>query len=158
MAVLEYWGAALTGLVAAAITGIVAWWQRSLPGHAQSAGACGKNGRGPYVRTEVAVDHDFVARLATTLSELREAARHGNWVVDWDSFGVCQARGEQAAAQGNQAQAVRDYGDAICFMMAELRQQNIRQANCQPGQASPPVAGDDGTASDDSTDLETPPS
>jgi hypothetical protein len=87
-------------------------------------------GRGPYVRCDAVPDRELVERLAATVQELRDAAVQGNWVVDWASFNSYQGRGAAALGRGEMVQAVCEYSEAICFMMAQLRQQNNRK----PGQ------------------------
>lgn len=116
--------AGLAGVVLAAVAGLV---QRSLGVKETPVVApAGPLGRGPYIRVDATPDKEFVDSLSATVEELREAATQGNWTVDWATFNGMTSRGAAAMARGDAAQSVRDYGEAISFMMVQLRQQNSR--------------------------------
>ena len=118
-------GVALASLAAGVLAAVAGLVQRSLcVKETPVAAPTGPLGRGPYIRVDAAPDKEFVDRLAATAEELNEAATQGNWAVDWTTFNGLTHRGAAAASQGDAAQAVRDYGEAISFMMLQLRQKN----------------------------------
>jgi protein phosphatase len=83
-------------------------------------------GRGPYSETISQPDHDFLAKLAHTVDELREAAREGEWVIDWRKFDDFVAKALAADRDRQYVEGVRYFCRAITFMMNQLRSQPIR--------------------------------
>ena len=115
----------LASLVAAAVTGLVAWF------HWNGIRSDRKTdepllGSGPYVQVDCPADAAFVGRLATVIRELRSAAQSGNWSVDWSEFDAFEALAEESTQATDYAQAVREYCQAIDFMMDELKNQRGR--------------------------------
>lgn len=120
-------GIALASVAAGVLAAVAGLVHRSLGvKETPVAAPAGPLGRGPYVRVDAGPDKEFVDRLAATAEELREAATQGNWTVDWATFNDLTNRGAAVASQGDAPQAVRDYGEAISFMMRELRHKNSR--------------------------------
>jgi protein phosphatase len=113
--------AAAAGLLAAASAIGAALWQRyGAGGPSQRTDRLGK---GPYKSREYPVGSDFVSRLAGLAKELREATVGTNWTIDWDPFNDHESRAADAAQAARWSEAVREYCQAISFMMAQLRQQ-----------------------------------
>ena len=85
-------------------------------------------GKGPYTSVACRPNHELAHKLKATLDELREAAREGDWAINWapleESFGHAQAADEAA----NFSEAVRHYCRAISYVMNELRLQNVKKA------------------------------
>jgi serine/threonine protein phosphatase PrpC len=127
MLVLTLYTAAIVAAVLAAAIGIFGLIRRyATSGGGTSLSGGRMLGRGPYSETICQPDHEFLLKLAHTVDELREAAREGVWVIDWDTFDdfVTQAL---AADKGKQYVAgVRYFCRAITFMMNELRSQPTR--------------------------------
>ncbi|MEX2027282.1 MAG: protein phosphatase 2C domain-containing protein [Pirellulaceae bacterium] len=83
-------------------------------------------GRGPYSETISRADHEFLLKLAHTVDELREAAREGDWVIDWRTFDDIVAKALAADKSKQYVEGVSHYCRAISFMMNELRSQPTR--------------------------------
>jgi hypothetical protein len=83
-------------------------------------------GRGPYSETVSRPDHEFLLKLAHTVDELREAAREGDWVIDWRTFDDFVAQALAADKSKQYVEGVRFFCRAISFMMNELRTQPTR--------------------------------
>jgi protein phosphatase len=85
-------------------------------------------GRGPYTTTVCPPSAELAQNLANTLEELREAAREGDWTINWRPLeDSCRA-----AAQASQAkkfnEAIRHYCRGITYVMNELRSQPNKRA------------------------------
>ena len=65
----------------------------------------------------------FTTELARVLEQLRDAARHEDWVLDWSQVNAATADAEAAVARRDFMAAVRDYCRAISILMKELRSQ-----------------------------------
>lgn len=83
-------------------------------------------GRGPYVAVTAAVTPAMTEKLKEITTELSEAAEEGGWPVNWEAFRAFVRRGAQLVTQGQYLPAIKEYGQAISFMMEELRKQNAR--------------------------------
>lgn len=128
-AAFQAWTTAAACLAAMFASGLAATFQ---PGRSEPQAANGDSaplGRAPYVRCDASPDPEFVENLVSTIEELREAATKEQWVVDWNTFNGFQLHGDEARQSGNLAQAVADYGQAISFMMEQLRRQSGRSCN-----------------------------
>ena len=115
----------LASLVAAAVTGAVAWT------HYRGIRPKRENhepllGNAPYTEVDCPADAAFVNRLATVIRELRSAAQAGNWAVDWSEFDAFVAMAEESTQATDYVQAVREYCRAMDFMMDELKNQRSR--------------------------------
>ena len=121
LGLLSQWVPAAASLLGAFATGIAALVQRSRK-VAQGPGALsGPLGRGPYTRCDCTPNVALVDRLAQVVQELDEAAKDGQWKIDWAPFQQFRQRGAAAKKAGNLPQAVREQCDAISFMMEQLR-------------------------------------
>jgi len=69
----------------------------------------------------------LVAKLKATLDELGQAAREGNWDINWQRLEESFREAAAADQTGNFAEAVRQYCRAISYMMNELRLQSGRK-------------------------------
>jgi hypothetical protein len=83
-------------------------------------------GRGPYVAVNVALNTAMVTKLKQVAAELEEAAEDGGWPVNWEPFRGFLKRAEQMLGQAQYQAAIKEYGQAISYMMEELRKQNAR--------------------------------
>jgi protein phosphatase len=86
-------------------------------------------GNGPHVSTTCSAGNEFVQSLATTLSELREAAMESGWQVRWNEFEHLCRKADAASQAEDFPAAVQSYAKGISFMMHELRSQQNRKAN-----------------------------
>jgi serine/threonine protein phosphatase PrpC len=84
-------------------------------------------GRGPYTHVTCKPNHELVAKLKATLDELGQAAREGNWDINWQPLEESFREAAAADQTGNFAEAVRQYCRAISYMMNELRLQSGRK-------------------------------
>lgn len=112
--------AAISFLIAA-LAGGIALFQR-YGGRQAAFPANGQRlGRGPYVALNAAPTPELVQRLADIVRDLRDAAAKEGWGVDWHRLNSHVDQAVAAARTGDHCQAVRQYGQAISFAMAELR-------------------------------------
>jgi len=81
-------------------------------------------GKGPYTTIDCKPNAEIVARLATTVQELRGAAAHKNWDINWDRFNDLAAKATAATQAADHAAAVQEHCQTISFVMAELRRQH----------------------------------
>ncbi|MGA2034944.1 MAG: hypothetical protein ABSG68_22065 [Thermoguttaceae bacterium] len=109
-------------LVGAAAVGVVALLQRyrKRPPAIQFDGR--RLGRGPYTSTSAVPSAAFASRLADIARDLRQAASHEDWVIDWSQFNPLVDEAAAAANRGDFTQSVRQYCHAISFMMEQLKQ------------------------------------
>ncbi len=84
-------------------------------------------GRGPYTHVLCKPNHELVVKLKATLDELREAARQGNWDINWQPLDESCRQAVTADQAGDFAEAMRQYCRAISYMMNELRRQADRK-------------------------------
>lgn len=129
IALLNQWIAAGIALAGAAVAGIVGLAQR-YRGYAEGTELGGSRmlGRGPYTSTVCPPSHELAQKLADTLDELREAAREGEWTINWQPLNE-SCRAALAADQAGQfAEAIRHYCRGISFVMQELRAQPGKRA------------------------------
>lgn len=80
-------------------------------------------GRGPYTATNCVPNSDFVHKLADIVRDLRDVATQEEWGIDWSKFNAFLDRATAANQVSDFTQAVRQYCQAISFMMAELKNQ-----------------------------------
>jgi PPM family protein phosphatase len=83
-------------------------------------------GRGPYTQVPCGPSHALVQKLRTTLDELRQAAREGDWTIQWETLDQSCAQAQAADEEGRFADAVRHYCRGISYVMNELRSQNVK--------------------------------
>lgn len=80
-------------------------------------------GRGPHTSRTCLINNEFVDKLAKIVAQLREAATEEHWQVNWDRFNQLDAKALAAAERKDYLAAVRGYGQAVSFMMQEIRSQ-----------------------------------
>jgi protein phosphatase len=116
---------ALAALAAGAAAGIIAALQQisppTQPTRYLTAGA--RLGRGPHVTVECKPNEQFLGELIVMINQLCEAATEEHWSIDWEKFNTINAQGKQAQEAHDYSQAVRQYANALRFMMQELRNQ-----------------------------------
>ena len=129
MVLVQQWIAALVCVGLSLVAGMVALVQHSRqpggPVRAQGAAF----GRGPYTRCDCTPDDEVVGALAEVAAELRQAATEGEYKVEWTTFNGWIDRAQSHRKAGKLAHAVHDFGEAISFMMAQLRTQGRRPPN-----------------------------
>jgi protein phosphatase len=129
MAVLGQLLAGGIALAGAAVAGLVGLVQRySGIGSGAVVGHGRMLGRGPYTNVACPPSHEMTQKLAATLDELREAAREGDWTVNWRPLDECCRQAAVAEQAGNFVEAVRQYCRGISYVMNELRLQNVKKA------------------------------
>ena len=120
---MQQWIASAAGLLAAAALGAGAWFYRQ-GGEVQGPAMNGNRlGRGPYTAVVCAPSAAFVARLAETLRDLRQAAARDDLALDVPAFTSLLDQAAAANQAGDFAQAVRCYCQAISFTVAEYKRQ-----------------------------------
>jgi serine/threonine protein phosphatase PrpC len=116
---------AVAALVAGVAAGIVAGLQYLSPPPSQTryltAGA--RLGKGPHVTIECKPNEKFLAELIVMIGQLCEAATEEHWSIDWDKFNAINSEGKKAQEAHDYTRAVRQYANALRFMMQELRNQ-----------------------------------
>ena len=116
----------LASLAAAALLGAVLALGRYRGGRLWSQWNQHPLGRGPYTATQCVPNAQFTNQLAGVARELRDKIQEAadeNWTVDWNRFNGQIDQAVAASQGGDHAQAVRLYGQAISFLMAELKRQ-----------------------------------
>lgn len=114
--------------IVALIVGIVMLVRQRTPQASRESGGFSK-GNGPYTQFSCTAGREFVSKLATIVSELREAAEEANWEIQWSQFQEFNDAAVDAAKAGRHTDAVRSFCKAISFMMNELRHQQSQQAS-----------------------------
>jgi PPM family protein phosphatase len=80
----------------------------------------GPLGRGPYVAAPAVATKEFVDHLAGVNQQLRDAATHKDWAIDWSRVNAFSRDAEAAAKAHQWPAAVQNYCRAISFMMGNL--------------------------------------
>jgi protein phosphatase len=129
-ALMGLWILAGVALVASGIAGIVGLTQR-YQGYSGGTelGQGRLLGRGPYTSTVCAPSAALAQSLANTLDELREAAREGDWTINWQPLDESCRAAAEASQVKKFAEAVRHYCRGISYVMNELRSQNSKRAS-----------------------------
>jgi serine/threonine protein phosphatase PrpC len=109
--------------LAAAGAGIAALVQRYGGGESAWAGGGRRFGRSPYVDTDCTPNEDLLARWSTIVQELRDAAEHERWDIDWAGFRPILAHAESARAEADCFTSAREYLQAINYLMEQLKRQ-----------------------------------
>jgi PPM family protein phosphatase len=128
LGIMGQWIPAGLALAGAAVAGGVGLMQRfgGLSGTVVGQGRM--LGRGPYVNVVCPPSHELAQKLAATLDELREAAREGEWSIDWRPLDESCRQALLADEAGNFVEAVRQYCRGISYVMSELRSQDGKRA------------------------------
>ena len=113
---------------AALVVGLVMHFRGSVPA-GKSAAQVHRLGNAPHVSITCSAGNEFVQSLATTLSELREAAIESGWQVRWNEFEHLCRKADAASQAEDFPAAVQSYAKGISFMMHELRSQQNRKAS-----------------------------
>jgi protein phosphatase len=128
LAAMLLWVPAAIAVGGAAVAGLIGLVQRFGAGtNGTEVGGGRMLGRGPYTNASCPPNHDLAEKLAATLDELREAARDGNWTIDWGSLDDCCRKAIAADKAGNFGEAIRQYCHGITYTMNELRKQPPRR-------------------------------
>ncbi len=118
------WIASLVCLLAAGVAAAVAFMQRLKPSADTKYLAPGARlGRGPHAGCDCVPDGTVVGNLAQLLDQLRAAAGDGQWAVDWTKFSGFTDRGRAATERRDYTAALREYVQAMHYMMNQLRTQ-----------------------------------
>ena len=80
-----------------------------------------------------APNETIVGGLSQLLDQLREAASDGGWKVDWTKFNGFMDRGQAAVLRRDFTGALREYVQAVRFMMSQLRSQGRNPDGGLPG-------------------------
>ena len=121
--VLDYVLLALLSFGAAVLSGVVAMMQRFGGGGGGPYYGGRPLGRGPYVACDCTPNAQIVERLRDIVQQLRDAAAHEDWTVDWHRFNGYLAEAAAATKAADYPQATRQYLHALSFVMAELKRQ-----------------------------------
>jgi hypothetical protein len=119
--------AAEIALGGAAIAALVALFHRNTVVIGTRLGSGKMLGRGPYTSVACGPSHELVQKLKATLDELRDAAREGEWNINWEPLDESCRQATASDSGRNYADAVRHYCRAISHMMNELRSQNEKK-------------------------------
>jgi len=119
--------AAAVSLGSAALAALVAIIHRVAVVAGKTLGPSRMLGRGPYSHVLCKPNHELVEKLKATLDELGQAAREGNWDINWQPLDESCRQAAAADQAGNHAESVRQHCRAISFMMNELRLQTDRK-------------------------------
>jgi hypothetical protein len=123
-----YIAAAVVGAVALLTAGVGLMQQFGFSGGVTLEG--GRHlGKGPYTAIACSPGHEFISKLAEVIEELREAARDGNWNIDWRTFDEYCNRAQAADERKSYIDGVREFCRAISFMMKELRSQGTKKSD-----------------------------
>ena len=84
-------------------------------------------GKGPYIRVDATPEPVFVGKLATTMQQLRDAARDEQWDIPWTDIDHHEQLATAAGNAEDYANAVYHYSLAVNSMMRELKQQKRKK-------------------------------
>ena len=113
----------LLSLVAAGL----AWWRYRMPAAPVDKPLGRHQGGAPYDSCLATPNPEFVKLLQGILQELRDAARHDDWEIDWRRVEALSAEAEEVDKRKDVPAAIRHYCRAISFMMSELAAQKRRK-------------------------------
>ncbi len=80
------------------------------------------HGKGPYTRSACLPSAEFAANLAQILTELRQATQNKQFAIKSSEADSCERQAAQALADENYAEAIRNFSQAINFLMRALKQ------------------------------------
>jgi protein phosphatase len=128
LAGMGYLDAAAVTLGAAGLGALVAIGHRAWAKSGTALGGHKMLGKGPYTSVNCRPSHKLVQKLKATLDELREAAREGDWSIQWQPLDESCRHAQGAVDAANFPEAVRHYCRGISYVMNELRLQNVKKA------------------------------
>jgi PPM family protein phosphatase len=128
MAGMGHMVAAEVATVAGAITALVALVHLRVVVGGKPLGGMRMLGRGPYTQSACGPNQGLTQKLKTTLDELREAARNGDWTINWSPLDDSCRQAQAAEEAGQFTDAVRHYCRGISFVMNQLRSQHAKKA------------------------------
>jgi protein phosphatase len=87
----------------------------------------GPYGKGPYRKTRCEPNRKLVDSLAEIAADVRELPdlQPADWKIDWQQFDADRAKGQAAADAGDNAAAIREYGQALRGIMQQLREHRM---------------------------------
>lgn len=118
------WTFAVVPAVAAIVLGIVGLIKSFGGSTAQTAPITQPLGRGPYVRLECPSGEEFGNQMAKIIQKVRKGAQAQAWDIDWKHLAQLVARAKQQTEAKDHSGSIRSYGQAISFLMDQLRSQN----------------------------------
>lgn len=125
---LRYSISALVLVILAAIGGVVALFQRNGGAEPEVTSVPqGALGRGPHAAFDCTPSAELLTSIHQVVLKLKDAARDENWEVQWPEFEAYCDRASRAANAKNFAQASREYGLAISFMVNEVRRHRSKK-------------------------------
>jgi len=133
--------AAIVSLGCSVLAAIVALVHRYAVGSGTRLGGERMLGRGPYTEVPCGPSHELVQKLKATLDELRQAAKEGNWTINWQPLDDSCRQASTADGAGSFSEAVRHYCRAISHMMNELRLQTVKKMGSTTISFSRPTEG-----------------
>jgi protein phosphatase len=118
-------GIALAGAAIACLVGIVQKFggfggRRTLPTGRML-------GNGPYTDVSCSPSRELIPKLSSTLDELREAARDGEWTIEWQPLEESCKQAVAASQSGNYSEAVHQFCRGISYVMKQLRSQHVKK-------------------------------
>ena len=81
-------------------------------------------GKAPYTRTMCPSGGDVAKQLSGILKQLQAGAVRKDWKVDWKHLKSLISEAKTALKGGDHSKAIRSYGQAISFLMDQLRNQH----------------------------------
>ncbi|MEO1615153.1 MAG: protein phosphatase 2C domain-containing protein [Planctomycetota bacterium] len=102
--------------------------RRSVRGAGVSGVPKAAGGKGPYRRYVSSPDQPLFDRLGKTVSELKDAAKQKNWLMDWAQIDELQKQGAASMDSGEGKKAIELQARAIVETMQQLREQHDRSA------------------------------
>jgi protein phosphatase len=128
LAGMGYMDTASVVLGGAGVAALVAIGHRAWATSGTALGRDKMLGKGPYTSVDCRPNAKLVNKLRATLDELREAARDGDWSIEWRPLDESFRQAQAAVDASNFPEAVRHYCRGISYVMNELRQQNVKKA------------------------------
>jgi protein phosphatase len=127
LAIVSHLLAAGIALGIALVIAAIAFLHRQLALSGTRLGGDRMLGKGPYTTARCEPNPQLVQKLNATLDELRQAAREGNWDINWQPLDESAKLAAAALSAGNFTEAVRQDCRAISHMMSELRHQQKKK-------------------------------
>ncbi|MCA9246087.1 MAG: serine/threonine-protein phosphatase [Planctomycetales bacterium] len=87
----------------------------------------GPFGRGPHRAYDSEPNEELLAKFHDMLSRLNDAAQRENWAIDWEKFQQLRSAAESARNGRDFKTALKNYCEAIRFVLSELRHSGERR-------------------------------